>query len=177
METTDWRLWGTFGVAVISLLWNLANTIYTHKSSKKTRRQAVRLDEFKKSVRDPIVSAMDGCEAVGSRAEAISASAKPLIDVMAEIEQLNRDAIAALNLLSDKLNDADNSSFSKSSAWLSDYDEFEEKILGCFNEACNAVNSDARRREALARVKTIMRSFKGQLQRRQESEITAISEE
>ena len=176
MEATDWRLWGTFGVAVVSLVWNFANTLYTHNSAKNTRRQAVRLDEFKKSVRDPIVSAMDGCESVGSRAEAISASAKPLAEVMADIEQLNRDAIAALNLLSDKLNDADNSSFSSLNTWLSGYDEFEEKILGCFNEACNAVNSESRRREALTRVKTIMRSFKGQLQKRHESEITTISE-
>jgi hypothetical protein len=176
LETTDWRLWGTLAVGVVSLLWNFGNTIYTFRSAKRIRGQAIRLDEFKKSIRDPIVSAMDACEAVGSRAEAISASARQFGELTSDIESLNREAIAAINTLSDKLNDADNSRFSKSSTWLEGYDQFEEKVLGCFNEACNPVNSEVKRREALIRSKTSVRSFKVVIQQKLEAEIAGIAE-
>ena len=88
----------------------------------------------------------------------------------------NKEAIAAINVLSDKLNDADNSTFSDSTAWLHGYDQFEEKLLGCFNEACNPVNSEVKRREALTRSKSSVRSFKASVQTRLEAEITAIAQ-
>lgn len=171
----DWRLWVTLVVSVVSLVWSFGNTIYTYRSSARLRRQAIKLDEFKKSIRDPITTALESCDDVASRAEAIATSNKPLSEVLQEIEDLNRDAIKAFSRLSDRLDDADQSTFASSNTWLNGYDSAEERVLGCFNEACNNVNIEAKRRAALQRIKSEFRTYRSTVIRRVEAEITSIS--
>ena len=138
-------------------------------------QQAIKLDEFKKSIRDPITTALESCDDVASRAEAIATSNKPLSEVLQEIEDLNRDAIKAFSRLSDRLDDADQSTFASSNTWLNGYDSAEERVLGCFNEACNNVNIEAKRRAALQRIKSEFRTYRSTVIRRVEAEITSIS--
>jgi hypothetical protein len=174
LSEQDWRLWVGIGVSVASLIWNLSNTVYTYKTASRLRRHAIKLDEFKKSVRDPITAALEACDEVALRAEAIATSNKPLSDVLQEIEDLNRDAIKSFSRLSDKLDDADQSSFASSNTWLDGYDAAEGRVLGCFNEACNSVNAESKRRSALQRVKCDFRTYRLTIIRRIEAEINSI---
>lgn len=154
---SDLRVWGTLVVSIISLLWNLGNTIYTSRSTRRLRRQTVSLDEFRHTIREPIKFALAACEEIGARAEAIAVSAKPLDDMVGEVEQLNKDAISAIYTLSDRLEEADRSIFSPETGWLHRYELVSDKILEYFNDACDISKSDVQRKTALVKVKAELR--------------------
>lgn len=171
----DWRLWGTFIVSLVSLIWNLCNTIYTTRSANRLRGQTVRLDEFRKTIRDPIVTAFVDCEAIGTRADAIAISAQPLEKLSDEISALNREAIAAIAALSDRLGDADRSSFAPSNTWLEGHGTLEDNIYNLFNCAANTVVSEQARRDALKKVKSEFRDYRAVKNAELEESIRIIS--
>lgn len=175
MSEYDWRLWLSLFLGVVSLLWSIGNTIFTFVKTKQIRDANLALEEFKKSVRDPIFEVLSKCEDVLSRVDAIAASGKPFVELTTDIETANRDAIDCLSRLGTRLDDANTSTFVASSDWLQGFDLCEDKILACFNEACNAVNPEHKRRDALARVYPAFRTFRSDLRSRLETEVRTIA--
>lgn len=175
-EPTDPRLWGVLIVSIGSLVWNLLNTLYTRKLNLEQRNRTIRLEEFRYSVRDPLRTALDVCDDSAQRVKALAISAKALAEHEDEASQLNRDTIASLNELSDRLDEANHSEFSAGKTWLEGFSEFEDLILNAFDRGLNSVHSDDIRRIAFKKAETHLRDLKKDVTKRIESELIGFSD-
>lgn len=176
--STSWddiRLWAALGLSIISLFWNEVNRRKANSLTRQVRQETIKLEEFRSTVKTPVLEALQTCEAVGTKVEAISRSAKTLAELGDEIQAANLQAIDALLLLETRLSDANDSSFARGSDWLDGFDQEQDQVLSCFNAASNAVNSDNVRRAALLRVKTTLSQLRSNVKKKVEAEITAIA--
>lgn len=173
----DARLWLALALSVISLFWNEVNRRKANSFARQARRDTIRLEEFRSTVKTPVLDALQSCEAVGTKVEAISRSAKLLQDLAEEIQASNLEAIQALSTLESRLTDANGSSFANGSDWLDGFDDQQDQVLSCFNAASNSVNSDNDRRAALLRVKNTLSRLRSNVKTKVEAEITAIAQQ
>lgn len=171
----DVRLWIALGLSIISLFWNEVNRRKANSLTRQVREETIKLEEFRSTVKTPVLEALQTCEAVATKVEAISRSAKTLTELADEIQAANLQAIEALSRLETRLSDANDSSFAKGSDWLDGFDQEQDQVLSCFNAASNAVNSDVARREALLRVKTTLSQLRSNVKKKVEAEISAIA--
>ncbi|MGQ2968889.1 MAG: hypothetical protein ACT6RF_09090 [Allorhizobium sp.] len=176
--STSWddiRLWIALGLSIISLFWNEVNRRKANSLTRQVRQETIKLEEFRTTVKTPVREALQACEAVGTKVEAISRSARTLAELGDEIQAANLQAIDALSILETRLSDANDSSFARGSDWLDGFDQEQDHVLSCFNAASNTVNSDAVRRAALLRVKTTLSQLRSSVKTKIEAEITAIA--
>ncbi len=144
---TDWRQYAVI-IALFSLAWNLANTLYSIYLEKKRRKTVIRLEEFRSSVRDPLIAALQDCRQCGYSAKSIALSQKGLDETTDEITELNKSTVIALSKLSDALDDANNSKFSAGKSWLNDFSGFEDDILTLSDRGCEVELPDGVRKKA-----------------------------
>lgn len=143
---TDWRQYAVI-IAVVSLVWNLANTVYSVYLEKKRRKTVIRLEEFRSSVRDPLVAALKDCRQCAYSARSIALSQKGLDEIESETFELNRATVIALSQLSDALDDANGSKFSADNSWLTEFSDFEDNILTLSSRGCEAgLSEDVRKK-------------------------------
>lgn len=162
-EATDWRLWVLAGTAVVSLLWNFYNTWQAHnhrlatdanrdeiqRLEREHKARAIRLEEFRSVVRDPLRNALSELPSLMKRAAAASQTKKSLDDMAEEISALNRDTISAIGYLSDALEQANQSRFADGDDWLEGVSAIEDAIAEAFNETQNTGKSHIVRLQAL----------------------------
>lgn len=162
-EVTDWRLWVVASVAVLSLAWNIYNTVQTNRHRRATdanrdaiqrmerehKARSIRLEEFRSAVRDPVRTALSEVPSLIKRIEAASQTKISIDELGEEIALLNRDAIATIGYVSDALEQANNSPFADGSDWLDGISLFEDEVAEAFNIAQDTAKSQVIRFQAL----------------------------
>lgn len=162
-------------ISSISLIWSFFNTKYSITVSKKLRKNAVNLEEFRAAVRDPINSALSDCEALGKIANGFSVSSKSLTDSEDEVRDLNKSMIAAFSKLSDYAENADGSAFCSKKGFIEAVELKEEIIQSLFNEGLNTVHDDLKRKDALRKVAATVRDLRVVLKSMIDVEIESLS--
>ncbi|MCY0094593.1 hypothetical protein [Hoeflea ulvae] len=169
------RLWGALGISIISLMWSERNRRVANRSTLAIRTQTIRLEEFRSTVKTPLLEALADCEVAATKAESIARSGQTLDQLKPEIEILNRSTIDALGKLESRLNDANESMFTDDTDWLNGFNELEDEVLGFFNASSNAVNQDSLRRDALLKAKVSLRKLRTKTKARIEAHIKTIT--
>lgn len=175
---TNWddaRLWGAFLLSVFSLYWSDRTRRVANKASKALRKQTIRLEEFRSSVKAPLLEALALCEECSARGESVALSAKPMAELKDDIAELNRLTISALGKLERRLVDANASEFADGTDWLDDYSEFSDRVFNAFNAAANEVNSDKARRSALISAKENLGDLRARVKSRVDAQINLIT--
>ena len=167
----DWRLWGLFGLASISLIWNFTNSISVRRVDAKNKTRAIKLEEFRYSVRGPINAALATLTECGNCIQAISVSDTSLKDNMDASGVINRDTVKALNTLYDCLQEANDSDFSADSNWLEVHSKYEDRILAQFDLGLNVIRDDSIRRNAFSKAKDEIISYKARIVRKVSDEL------
>lgn len=143
-------------LACLSLVWNLANTIYTHRRNKKNRTLAIQLEEFRTKVRGPIDTILERLEEIEVRIELLIRSNLIAPDVEADLASLNKDMVGEMVRLDRRLEAADRSKFFDSSA-LQDYFYSKEDII--LSLANDGLNEEASKNERIKALSGLMRQI------------------
>ncbi len=101
----SWATW----VALAGVLVNLAFNSINFFSNRRTRRNALELENFSSNVRAPIAEALSGLDAIMDEADDIARSRQLHAEKIAATVELSKKFHAARRVLARLLNDCDNS--------------------------------------------------------------------
>ena len=172
MET--WKI-VTITLTVISLLWNVGNTIYTKISNSRNTRRLVNLEEFRSRVRDPLEDVLRRTEAVLREVSQISRHADFPSAFEDDLIRKNKELMRCIFEIQDRLTDADESRFSVDFNWLDLYDPMEDDIMQSMNGLLAKDAEDSSRAEFAMGCRTSFRRFKKTVVAKIESQVAALS--
>ena len=175
MTETDYRLWAALALSTISLIWNVLNRWHANDIAQKLRKESIRLEEFRSTVKDPLKGAIAACEEVAQTAEALATSGKPLLDLKDDISGLNSQTILALNTLENRLIDANQSRFADGTDWLDEFETSQDTIYQKLDLAANENRKDQERQRALSEVKTAINTLRKTMNDRIEAQIEKLA--
>lgn len=144
----DPKLWAV-GIAVTSLLWNVANTFYTRSVDKGSRHRAIKLDEFRSSVKQPIEEALRQLEECETSADVFLHPQTDVSDQADKLIELNKSIVSSMVCLLKRLENADRSDFTSSQSWDDLYYAKEDAIFQPMNIVTLVSSNDSEKREAL----------------------------
>ena len=162
-------------LSLASLIWNEVNRRQTNKMVKKLRKESIRLEEFRSTVKDPLRDALSAFEQISMTVEALKSSSQALAKQENKIFKLNEDVISALTRLESRLNDANNSRFADGTKWLHDFEDQQNIVYDELNYALNQSNSENCRRRALQKVQSALLSLRSNANLMIDVEIEALA--
>jgi hypothetical protein len=171
----DWRLWGLLLLSVGSLLWNEMNRRKTNETAKKIRSENVKLDEFRSSIKDPLNASLEACQSIALRADAIAVNAKPLDEMVDEINAIQSEILPAIADLETRLFDADESEFSGAGDWTHGFEDYQDTVYQSFELASDDTVGETERKEALRQFKSATLEFRKSKRKKMSDEIKQIT--
>lgn len=173
MET--WKI-GTIVLTGVSLLWNVANTLYTRSSNRKNTKRLVNLEEFRSRVRDPLDGAMRDLETVLRNAEQLAQHHPDFPGGLKdELITQNQSLMNCMTVVKDRLADAEESKFADDIDWLDLFDPAEDQIMQHMNDYLDEKKSKGERAKSAMRCKESFRIFKKKVTSKIESQIANLS--
>ena len=159
----------------MSLLWNIANTIYTASSNRKNTTRLVNLEEFRSRVRDPLEDALRRAEAVVRELHQIFAQPSLPDDIEEKLIEKNRILMRLMSEIQDRLMDADESRFSSDFNWLDMFDPAEDQIMSLMNDILDDENAPDIRADCMRRCRSEFRKFKKATTSKIESQVSKLA--
>lgn len=173
--SVDWAKWA-YVIAALSLLWNLANSFYTHNVDTASKRRSINLEEFRNTVRDPIRKALDALDSIVTQLRGLTNSDNPSEELRSACIKINQEAVEKLGNINDALHDANASRFADGSDWLDGFSNNEDAVLNLFNSAINPNRSEVEMRADLAQIPGSLRSLREDISGRLERQVERYSQ-
>lgn len=170
----SWKI-ATIGLTSISLLWNIANTVYTSSSNKRNTKRLVNLEEFRARVRDPLEDVLRRGEAVIRELRQISEQPNFPANIEDTLVAHNRELMGCMSEIQDRLIDADESKFASGFNWLDMYDPAEDQIMNLMNGVLDIQDSPNNRAGCMRRCKAEFRKFKKAVTSKIETEVSRLA--
>ena len=165
----------TIALALISLLWNVVNSLYTWYSNKRNSAILVELEEFRYRVGNPLEDVLRRGEAVVRSLSRISRQPNFPHDLEDELITQNKDLMGCMAEIQDRLTDADESRFATDIDWMDMYDPAETKITQFMNGVLDQSKDDASRFDSTCRCRSEFRRFKKTITTKIESQVANLA--
>lgn len=165
----------TIGLSIVSLVWNVGNTLYTRHSNKRNTRRVVNLEEFRARVRDPLEASLRKAEETIREISQLARQCGFEEDSSDKFIALNQDLVGCLSEIQDRLMDADESRFASDVNWLDMYDPAEDQMMhhmNCVLDSSVALDS---RHEGVRKCRASYRRFRALITSKIEDQVVRLS--
>jgi len=187
---TDWRLWVVAGISILGFGLSLYNTWRNQVNSDEAREnrneiqrlereqkaRAIRLEEFRSSVRDPIRSASSDLPPIIRRLNAVAQTRTAIDESSQQLEELEAEARSVIGQVIDTLQDANLSRFADGEDWAEGVYEFEDSVAEAFNMALDTTSAQAKRLAAVERAGELLSNLRSMIHGRVDERLDHYAE-
>jgi hypothetical protein len=162
-------------LAAISLIWNLLNTVFSRSLEERLRQRALRIEEFRAAVRQPIELALLELDDQAVEVELMDQAWANKPPTMQELISLNRSVTAATLRLSKRLQSADDLHHRSGQTWIDDYYAKEDQILDGLNAALDDTLAQGLRQKGLSQAQANITLLRKKISLSLSAELKALS--